>query len=210
MNEHKATVTHLTPAMGQILVGGATTRFPSLRRAFFVGDPLTKQDCRKLCDLAPNTRVVNLFGSTESQRVSLFEIMSKKGDPDSLSLLPGITSVGQRMLNVQLLVVDFRDRTRLCDLDETGELFIRAAGLADGYRGDDERTMELDRYLCLTGFFILPGRLESLNPKPPPMVITKGHEIVCTGLVIWVACARMEVSSIRVRLTRKLKFEVSG
>jgi len=36
MREHKPTVTHLTPAMGQILVGGAAAKFPSLDRALFV------------------------------------------------------------------------------------------------------------------------------------------------------------------------------
>lgn len=40
MKEHRATVTHLTPAMGQILVGGASTQFPDLKNAFFVGDVL--------------------------------------------------------------------------------------------------------------------------------------------------------------------------
>lgn len=129
MDEHKATVTHLTPALGQILIGGATTQFPSLRRAFFVGDLLTKNDCRKLCDLAPNTRVINLFGSTESQRaVSFFEVPSKVEDPDFLNSLPDIIPVGQGMLNVQLLVVDRQDRNRLCGVGETGELFIPCRG----------------------------------------------------------------------------------
>ena len=58
MKDHSATVTHLTPAMGQILVGGATTQFASLRNAFFVGDQLTKKDCSKLRDLAPNATVI--------------------------------------------------------------------------------------------------------------------------------------------------------
>ena len=73
-----ATVTHLTPAMvnllmiqtsdstnlarwkGQILVGGASTIFPSLRNAFFVGDQLLRRDCRILQALAPNCRIVRL------------------------------------------------------------------------------------------------------------------------------------------------------
>lgn len=54
--------------MGQILVGGATTQFHALRNAFFVGDLLTKKDCRKLRNLAPNATVINLYGTTETQR----------------------------------------------------------------------------------------------------------------------------------------------
>lgn len=67
MREHKPTVTHLTPAMGQVLVGGAVAEFPSLRRAFFVGDVLTTRDCRTLRKLAVNVGIVNLFGTTETQ-----------------------------------------------------------------------------------------------------------------------------------------------
>lgn len=72
-------MTHLTPAMGkpidygvesfhlltrsasagQILVGGATAEFPSLKNAFFVGDQLLKRDCRLLQALAPNCRIVS-------------------------------------------------------------------------------------------------------------------------------------------------------
>ena len=63
MQTYKATVTHLTPAMGQILIGGANSKFPFLRNAFFVGDQLIKRDCRLLQALAPNCRIINMFGS---------------------------------------------------------------------------------------------------------------------------------------------------
>lgn len=66
MKDNQVTVTHLTPAMGQILVGGAITQFPSLRLAFFVGDLLTKKDSRKLQELAPNTNIINMWGTTET------------------------------------------------------------------------------------------------------------------------------------------------
>lgn len=155
MKEHGTTVTHLTPAMGQILVGGATAQFPSLRNAFFVGDQLTKKDCRKLRDLAPSTTVINLFGSTESQRsVSYFEIPSKSQEPAFLDRLPDVIPIGQGMLNVQLLVVDQEDRNKLCGVGEQGELFIRAAGLAEGYLEDDERTVELNRSKFVLNWFV--------------------------------------------------------
>lgn len=67
MRKHKPTVTHLTPAMGQILVGGADAKFPALDRAFFVGDVLTVRDCRRLQELADNVKIVNMYGTTETQ-----------------------------------------------------------------------------------------------------------------------------------------------
>ena len=60
MRKYGATVTHLTPAMGQILVGGAAVQFPALKNAFFVGDILLKRDCRRLQELAPNVNIVNM------------------------------------------------------------------------------------------------------------------------------------------------------
>lgn len=159
MKEHKVTVTHLTPAMGQILVGGATAQFPSLRNAFFVGDLLTKKDCRKLRDLAVNAMVINLYGSTESQRaVSYFPVPSKAQDPNFLDTLPDIIPVGQGMMDVQLLVVDREDRNKLCAVGEQGELFIRAGGLAEGYLGTDEKTIGLNREKFLTNWFVDPTK----------------------------------------------------
>ncbi|KAB5522053.1 hypothetical protein GE09DRAFT_1154961 [Coniochaeta sp. 2T2.1] len=155
MKQHKVTVTHLTPAMGQILVGGATAQFPSLRNAFFVGDLLTKKDCRKLRDLAVNAMVINLYGSTESQRaVSYFPVPSKAQDPNFLDTLPDIIPVGQGMLDVQLLVVDREDKNKLCGFGEQGELFLRAGGLAEGYLGTDEKTVGLNRDKFLTNWFV--------------------------------------------------------
>lgn len=50
--------------MGQILVGGPSTEFPSLHHSFFVGDILIRRDVRRLQELAPNVAVVNMFGTT--------------------------------------------------------------------------------------------------------------------------------------------------
>ena len=137
MREYEPTVTHLTPAMGQILVGGATAEFPSLDRAFFVGDVLTTRDCRHLRRLAVNANIVNMYGTTETQRaVSYYEVPSRFRDPNFLENLKDVVPAGVGMNNVQLLVVDRQDRTKLCQVGEAGEIYVRAAGLAEGYKGD--------------------------------------------------------------------------
>lgn len=159
MKDNAVTVTHLTPAMGQILYGGATTQFPALRNAFFVGDIFTLKDLRKLRDLAPNVNVINLYGSTESQRaVSFFEIPSKATAPDFVDQLPDIIPVGQGMRNVQLLVVDRDDRNKICGIGEQGELFIRAAGLSEGYLESDEKTKELNKAKFISNWFVDPTK----------------------------------------------------
>ncbi|OBT58212.1 NRPS-like protein [Pseudogymnoascus sp. 24MN13] len=137
MREHKPTVTHLTPAMGQILVGGATAEFPSLERVFFVGDVLTIRDCRALRRLAINANIINMYGTTETQRaVSYYELPSRAKDADCLEKLKDTVPAGKGMENVQLLVVNREDRNKLCGVGEVGELYVRAAGLAEGYLGD--------------------------------------------------------------------------
>ncbi|PSR83639.1 putative aminoadipate protein [Coniella lustricola] len=143
MGEHKPTVSHLTPAMGQILVGGATAEFPSLQNVFFVGDVLTTRDCRVLRRLAVNANIINMYGTTETQRaVSYYEIPSATRDADYLDKLKDTVPAGKGMQNVQLLVVSREDRTRMCKVGEVGEIYCRAAGLAEGYLGDEEKNKE--------------------------------------------------------------------
>ncbi|KAI2471179.1 large subunit of L-aminoadipate-semialdehyde dehydrogenase [Annulohypoxylon bovei var. microspora] len=151
MREMKPTVTHLTPAMGQILVGGATAEFPSLEHVFFVGDVLTTKQCRSLRQLAVNANIINMYGTTETQRsVSYFEVPSRARDPEFMGKLKDTVPAGQGMQNVQLLVVDRENRTRQCQVGEVGEIFVRAAGLAEGYLGD--KAMNEQKFL--TNWFV--------------------------------------------------------
>jgi L-aminoadipate-semialdehyde dehydrogenase len=141
MRENGATVTHLTPAMGQILVGGASAEFPKLHHAFFVGDILIKRDCKSLQRLAENVYIVNMYGTTETQRaVSYYEIPSRAADAGYLDQMGNVIPAGQGMKDVQLIVVDRENRNRVCDVGEIGEIYVRAAGLAEGYLGSDELT----------------------------------------------------------------------
>lgn len=136
MAEYGATVTHLTPAMGQLLNAEASTPFPKLHHAFFVGDILTKRDCLRLQSLAENVFIVNMYGTTETQRaVSYYEIKSAKSDPLYLKSLKDVMPAGTGMYNVQLLIVNRNDTSQTCGVGEVGEIYVRAAGLSEGYRG---------------------------------------------------------------------------
>ena len=120
--------------MGQLLSTEATRSIPSLRNAFFVGDVLTKRDCLRLQSLAPNVRIVNMYGTTETQRsVSYFPIPPVSTDPVFLNGQKDIIPAGRGMTDVQLLVINRTDRNTICGVGEIGELFVRAAGLAEGY-----------------------------------------------------------------------------
>ncbi|KAI8986714.1 L-aminoadipate-semialdehyde dehydrogenase large subunit [Trametes punicea] len=150
MADNEVTVTHLTPAMGQLLSAQATRQIPSLRNAFFVGDVLTKRDCLRLQSLAANVRIVNMYGTTETQRaVSYFLIPSVSEDPTFLAMQKDIMPAGEGMIDVQLLVVNRNDRTVPCAVGEVGEIYVRSGGLAEGY-SDPQATAEkfVDNWFC--------------------------------------------------------------
>ncbi|KAL9936398.1 hypothetical protein V8E36_004466 [Tilletia maclaganii] len=143
MAASQATVTHLTPAMGQLLSAQAVARIEKLRNAFFVGDILTKRDCTRLQALAPNVNIINMYGTTETQRaVSYFEIPSVSRNSTFLQTQKDIMPAGQGMQNVQLLVVNRQERTAVCGVGEVGEIYVRSGGLAEGYLGKPEVSAE--------------------------------------------------------------------
>ncbi|KAL9609620.1 MAG: hypothetical protein Q9167_005621 [Letrouitia subvulpina] len=124
--------------MGQILVGGATTLFPNLRLAFFVGDVLIKRDCRRLQELATNVNII------------------KTRNPSFLDGMSEFIPAGKGMYDVQLLVVNQEDRSKLCSVGEVGEIYVRAGGLAEGYLG--EELTELTRTKFVTNWFVDPQK----------------------------------------------------
>ena len=107
-----------------------------LRRAFFVGDILTKRDCQRLQNLAPNCQVINMYGTTETQRaVSYFRVLSLNEQPSFLDTISDIIPAGKGMRSVQLLVVtiDNNNEGRLCGVGELGEIFVRSSGLSENH-----------------------------------------------------------------------------
>ncbi|AET38941.1 L-aminoadipate-semialdehyde dehydrogenase Ecym_3457 [Eremothecium cymbalariae DBVPG len=162
MATYEATVTHLTPAMGQLLTAQATTTFPSLHHAFFVGDILTKRDCLRIQTLGENVTIVNMYGTTETQRaVSFFEVKSRASDPEFLRRMKDVIPAGRGMFNVQLLVVNRFDSTKLCAPGEVGEIYVRAGGLSEGYRGLPELTAQK----FLTNWFVSEDHWNNINQK---------------------------------------------
>lgn len=143
MNKSQVTVTHLTPAMGQLLSSHAQIEIPSLINAFFVGDILTKRDAARIQKYAPNVAVINMYGTTETQRsVSHFIVPARSSHPAFLSSEKEVIAAGKGMVNVQLLVVNRHDRTKMCGVGEIGEIYVRAPGLAEGYLELPEPTAE--------------------------------------------------------------------
>ena len=135
----RVTVAHLTPAMAQLLTerpaGGDLARVTTLRRVLLVGDALTRRDVRRIRALAPQAVVVNLYGSTETQRAVGYHVVEDAAGADErgLQVLP----LGRGMRDVQLLVTGAGG---LAGIGELGEIAVRSPHLARGYLGDPALT----------------------------------------------------------------------
>ena len=136
MRDHAISVAHLTPAMAQILSeADAGTSLPALRRVFLVGDVLTRRDVQRLQSLAPEVAIVNYYGSTETQRsVSYYALESETASEALREVIP----LGHGIPGVQLLVLNRAGRQ--AGIGEHGEIYVRSAHLARGYRHDPELT----------------------------------------------------------------------
>ncbi|OAA56329.1 non-ribosomal peptide synthetase [Niveomyces insectorum RCEF 264] len=141
--DHKPNAVHLTPAMGQILCGGAKAEFPSLKWVLYVGDILTKKDCAALRKLAPNAEICAAYGTTETSRsVSYYHIKSHAEDPHALDAFGDIVPAGKGIENVQLLVVNREDPTKLCGVELAFSRWGPANTRLHGYLNDPEKTKE--------------------------------------------------------------------
>jgi amino acid adenylation domain-containing protein len=138
------TITHLTPAMAQLLCeAGAPTTYSkdiltSLRYVFIGGDALRNSDVSRSRDLAPNATCVNFYGTTETpQAVAYFVVPDDAGigQENSLSSPGDRVPLGRGVSDVQLLVLS--DCGQLAGVGELGEIHVRTPYLAKGYLGND-------------------------------------------------------------------------
>jgi 7-keto-8-aminopelargonate synthetase-like enzyme/non-ribosomal peptide synthetase component F/acyl carrier protein len=96
----------------------------------FVGASLRRSHVSKLHQIAPNARIINTYGATESQRaVSFFEVPLA---PEQLERLPQTLSIGKGMKDVDLVVWNHAIGRR-CFPYEMGEIAIRSHNIALGY-----------------------------------------------------------------------------
>ncbi|HEY2737605.1 MAG TPA: AMP-binding protein, partial [Thermoanaerobaculia bacterium] len=169
MRQEGVTITHLTPALGQMLTTGTANEIPSLRYAFLVGDVLTRRDVARLRSLAPNITCVNYYGSTETQRAVGYHIAEANEPREVLPLGRGIP-------DVQLLVLNpagggIGGIGGMAGIGELGEVSVRSPHIALGYLGDPRltaerfvadlyRTGDLGRYLP-NGEAVFAGRADT-------------------------------------------------
>jgi amino acid adenylation domain-containing protein len=106
--------------------------FPDLRTMLFAGEVFPTKYLRHLMQLLPHVRFFNLYGPTETNVCTYYEVPSlAEGRVEPIP-------IGKPIPNVEVIAVT-RDGG-LCAPGEIGELYVRGSTVMQGYWGDPERT----------------------------------------------------------------------
>jgi amino acid adenylation domain-containing protein len=139
LGQNKITVLHLTPALGYFLLTAGERTLPFIRRVFFGGDVLTRQEVEKIREIAPNAKMGSFYGATETQRaVGYFEISEDL--PMNKDETKRAIPLGRGIKDVQLLLLN--SSGQLAGVGELAELYVRSPHLAECYIGDEKLTAE--------------------------------------------------------------------
>lgn len=146
-------------ALTRLVLHGQLERYeyPHLRTVLFAGEVFPIKYLRQLMELLPHPRYYNLYGPTETNVCTYYEVPQL--DPSRTAPL----SIGKACENFDLFVLD-EDNQRLPQGSE-GELCARGPGVMSGYWGLPERTAK--SRLMLT-----------VNPILGPEVVYRTGDIV--------------------------------
>lgn len=143
-SRHGPTVTHMTPAMGQLLTAAAQDRTISgLRWIFWGGDLLRPALLEQVRRASPETRSINFYGSTETPQAAGWFAFD---DDFAWRTVP----IGKGARGFQLLIVD-KDRQQK-GVGEVGEIAVRSNFLSLGYvEGGEVKHREAPADIYYTG-----------------------------------------------------------
>jgi amino acid adenylation domain-containing protein len=122
----RATVAHLTPALGEVLAAGRSRagELADLRLVFWGGDQLRRSLTRDLAALAPRAEQVNFYGCTETPQAACYHRIDPGEDRGD------VVPIGRGADGFEVTLVDEQKR-RL--EDGVGEIAVRSDFLSLGY-----------------------------------------------------------------------------
>lgn len=119
--------------------------FPHLKYCLLAGEPLFNKDVYRWQKMmGTGTQLVNLYGTTESTILKSFYRIGQVAGKLSESV-----SVGKPVPNALLLII--HEENRLCNIGETGDVYIKTPFLTKGYYNDPEATAAIFVPNPLTG-----------------------------------------------------------
>ena len=105
---------------------------PALRTILFAGEVFPTKHLHRLTELLPDVRFANLFGPTETNVCTWYEVPRWTGEP------PPSIPIGKAITDVEVVAV--REDGSIAPPGEVGELYVRGPTVMQGYWGDAERT----------------------------------------------------------------------
>ncbi|MGC4113933.1 MAG: amino acid adenylation domain-containing protein [Myxococcales bacterium] len=160
--------------------GGLGLRRPSrLRTLFFAGEVFPTPQLRRLRDALPGVRLFNLFGPTETNVCTYWEV------PERLEADTPIP-IGGGCENLETFVVDDRGAVVAAPGAE-GTLWVRGGNLMRGYWGDETRTATMlqpdprgvSGLACCTGDVVRlrPDGHYDFKGRRDHMIKTRGYRV---------------------------------
>jgi amino acid adenylation domain-containing protein len=129
------TVWYSVPSILSMLVQRGSLEvgdLPALRTILFAGEVFPTKYLRELMRLLPHVRFANLYGPTETNVCTYFEVPPLP--EDMTEPIP----IGAAIGDVEVFAVT--DEGRIAGVGEVGELYARGTTVMQGYWGDSERT----------------------------------------------------------------------
>jgi len=133
--EQRISVWYSVPSILSMLTlrGGLTPGdLPDLRTILFAGEVFPTKYLRRLMAVLPHTRFANLYGPTETNVCTWYDVVEPP--PDDADDIP----IGIPIDNDDVVVVGAADEPVAAG--EEGELLVRGATVMQGYWGDTQKT----------------------------------------------------------------------
>jgi amino acid adenylation domain-containing protein len=137
IDRHRITVWYSVPSILSMLAlrGGLEPgALPSVRTILFAGEVFPTRYLRQLMSLVPHARFVNLYGPTETNVCTWYEVDSLPAGPSADDPIP----IGRAIPNVDVFAIT--DDGHVAGVGESGLLYVRGATVMRGYWADPERT----------------------------------------------------------------------
>jgi len=135
-SEQKLTVWYTTPSTLVLMLtkgGLSTSNLSALRLLLFAGEVFPVKYLRSLMDLARQARFVNLYGPTETNVCTWYEVSSP---PQGNTPVP----IGKACSNCELYILD--EALKPVQDGRAGELWVSGGTVMQGYWGRPERTSQ--------------------------------------------------------------------
>lgn len=136
LQREAVSVIHTTPSLAALIFDSAANiSLPQLKVAALGGEPLSWKRASAIAHMAPRTRIVNFYGTTETPQAVLYHVVEAAhcrdaARADDQSAVP----LGGPIADVEALLLDTRNCP--CEAPDIGEICIRTRYHSHGYYGD--------------------------------------------------------------------------